>query len=142
MKSYMPKATENDQNWVIIDAKGQVLGRLATKIAMVLMGKNKPTYSPHVACGDHVIVINAKDIKVTGKKADQKLYRSHSGYPGGFKEITYKRLMAKKPEEIIRLAVKRMLPHNNLGRNLLKNLRIFADNAHTHEAQQPVELKS
>jgi large subunit ribosomal protein L13 len=139
MKSYMPNASTVDRKWVIVDAKDQILGRLATQVASILMGKNKTTYSPHVACGDHVIILNAKQIKVTGKKTEQKLYRSHTGYPGGFKEVTLKTLMEKKPEEVIRKAVQRMLPHNNLGRQLMKNVRIFVDDKHEHQAQQPVE---
>ena len=141
MKSYMPKQNRRDAKWVILDAKGRVLGRLATQIANLLMGKGKPTYSPHVPCGDHVIVINAKDIEVTGRKAQQKVYRKHTGFPGGFKEFPYERILERKPEEIITKAVKRMLPHNNLGRQLLKNLRVFRDANHTHQAQQPVEIK-
>ncbi len=141
MKSYMPNAATVNCKWVIIDAKDQILGRLASQVAMILMGKNKPTYAPHVACGDHVVIINAKEVKVTGKKEDQKIYRHHTGYPGGLKECTLKMLREKKPEEVIRRAVKRMLPHNNLGRQLMKNIRIFADDKHTHQAQQPVEFK-
>jgi len=141
MKTYMPNAATVNKKWVLIDAKDQVLGRLASKVAMILMGKDKPTYAPHVACGDHVVVINAKHFKVTGKKEEQKLYRHHTGYPGGFKEYTLKTLREKKPEEVIRNAVKRMLPHNTLGRQLMKNIRIFADDKHTHQAQMPVEFK-
>ena len=141
MKTYMPKKGTVDKKWVIFDARGKILGRLATKIATILMGKNKPIYSPHVDCGDSVVVINAKEIKVSGKKEDQKLYHHYTGYPSGMKEYNYKRLMERKPEEIIRRAVKRMLPHNNLGRNLMKKLRIFAGSEHTHAAQKPVEVE-
>ncbi len=141
MKTYISKEKEVEKKWLFIDAKDKILGRLASKIAMLLMGKHKVTYSPHQDCGDFVIVINAKDIKVTGKKADQKKYRHYTGYPGGLKEYSFKRLMEKKPEEIIRRAVKRMLPHNNLGRNLLCHLKIYADANHRHQSQKPVEIK-
>ncbi|MBU1862246.1 MAG: 50S ribosomal protein L13 [Candidatus Omnitrophica bacterium] len=141
MKTYMVKEKELKKKWILIDAQGKILGRLATRIATVLLGKHKSSYSPHQNCGDYVIVINAKDIKVTGKKESQKVYRHYTGYPGGLKEYSFKRLMERKPEEIIRLAVKRMLPHNNLRDHRLKNLKIYANSKHNHQAQQPVEMK-
>lgn len=140
MKTSIVKPKDIEKKWLVIDAKNQVLGRLATKIAMLLMGKHKPSYSPHQDCGDFVVVINAKDVKVTGKKEDQKMYRHHTGYPGGLKECNYKSLMDKKPEEIIRRAVKSMLPHNNLGRAILKHLKVCVGESHRYQAQQPVEI--
>ena len=141
MKTYIVKDKDIEKKWLLVDAKGKILGRLATKIATLLTGKHKPTYAPHQDCGDFVVVINAKEVKVSGKKEEQKIYRHYSGYPGGLKEYNFKRLLEKKPEEIIRRAVKRMLPHNNLGRKLLKHLKIYSGNTHKHEAQKPVEVK-
>ena len=141
MKTYMPKESEIDKKWILVDAQGKILGRLASKIAMILMGKHKVSYVPHQDCGDYVIVINAKNVKVTGRKEEQKIYRHYTGYPGGLKEYNYKRLMEKRPGEIIRRAVKRMLPHNNLGRTILNHLKVYADSNHKHQAQQPVEVK-
>ena len=140
MKTYLAKEKEIEKKWLLIDAKGKILGRLASKIATVLMGKHKTYYAPHQDCGDYVVVINARDVKVTGKKEQAKMYRHYTGYPGGLKEYNFKRLIAKKPEEIIRRAVKRMLPHNNLGRTILKHLKVYAGNQHQHQAQKPVEM--
>ena len=123
MKTYNVKAGEIERDWWVVDATDQTLGRLSSKIAQILRGKHKPTYAPHHNCGDYVIVVNAKDIKVSGKKEDEKMYRYYTGYPGGLREKNLKRLRATKPEEIIRHAVKRMLPKNNLRQRLLKNLR-------------------
>ena len=142
MKTYLAKPSEIEKKWLLIDAKDQVLGRLATKIAMILMGKHKTDYAPHQDGGDYVIVVNAKEVKVTGAKADSKIYWSHSSHqPGKHKEVIYKDLQAKKPEEIIRLAVKRMLPKNNMGHKLIKNLKICAGSSHPYAAQKPVEVK-
>jgi len=140
MKTTIKKTSEIDKKWLLIDAQDKILGRLATKIAMILMGKHKPSFSPHQDCGDFVVVVNARAIKVTGKKVQEKIYRHHSGYPGGLKEYNFERLMERKPEEIIKRAVKRMLPNNNLGRKLLKNLKVYADSKHTQQAQKPVSI--
>ncbi len=141
MKSFMAKKEDASQTWRLVDADGQVLGRLASRVAVTLMGKDKPTYTPHVDVGDHVIVVNAEKVRVTGRKAETKTYQRYSGYPGGQKIIPYRRMMARRPEEIVRLAVRRMLPKNALGRNMLKKLRIFAGPGHDHAAQKPVPME-
>jgi large subunit ribosomal protein L13 len=141
MKTYMANSNTVERKWYVVDAKGKTLGRLSSEIAKILRGKHKPTYTPHVDTGDFVIVINAEQVTITGKKAEQKLYRSHSKYPGGLKEITFDQLMDKKPTEAIMLAVKGMLPHNSLGRQMLKKLKVYAGSAHNHEAQQPELLE-
>lgn len=143
MKTFMPKAENIERKWYIVDAEGQTLGRLASEVAKVLSGKTKPIYTPHVDTGDHVIIINADKITVTGKKAEQKLYRHYTGYIGGLKEISYKDLMIKKPEDVLMHAIKGMLPKNKIGRQMLKKLRIYKGAEHKHEAQQPevLELK-
>ena len=130
-----------ERKWYVVDASEYTLGRLASEVAKVLRGKNKPEYTPHVDTGDYVIVINADKIAVTGKKLDQKLYRSHSEYTGGFKETTLKEMMNKKPEEVIKHAVKGMLPKNTLGKNILKKLHVYAGAEHNHEAQKPEALE-
>src|SRR5690554_450995 len=135
--TYLAKAGQVDRQWLLIDAQGQTLGRLASEIATLLRGKHKPTFTPNVDTGDHVIVINADKVVVTGNKAQQKLYYHHTGYAGGLKSISYERLMEKKPEQIIYLAVKGMLPHNRLGRAMIKKLRVYAGAEHDHAAQQP-----
>lgn len=137
MKSYMAKANEVDRKWYVIDAEGKVLGRLASEVARVLKGKHKPTYTPHVDCGDHVIVINADKIVLTGNKWQQKNYVYHTGYPGGRKEIAYSQLVQKRPEKIVELAVKGMLPKNRLGRKMYTKLKVYAGTEHPHAAQQP-----
>lgn len=137
MKSFMAKTNEIDRKWYIIDAEGKVLGRLATEIANILSGKNKPTYTPHVDTGDFVILLNADKIKLTGKKLDQKHYRYHTGHPGGLKQVPYRRMMAEKPEKVVQLAVKGMLPKSSLGRNMIKKLKVYSGTEHNHEAQQP-----
>lgn len=137
MKSFMAKTNEIDRKWYIIDAEGKVLGRLATEIATILSGKNKPIYTPHVDTGDFVIVLNADKIKLTGKKLDQKNYSYHTGYPGGLKQIPYRRMMTEKPEKVVQLAVKGMLPKSSLGRNMIKKLKVYSGTEHNHEAQQP-----
>lgn len=141
MKSYMPKPNEIERKWYIVDAEGMVLGRLASELAMILEGKRKPIYTPHIDTGDYVIVINAEKIELTGNKWNQKKHYYHTGYPGGLKEVPYKEMLEKHPERILRLAVKGMLPKNSLGRQMIKKLRIFEGTEHPHEAQQPIELK-
>ncbi len=128
------------KQWYIVDAEGEVLGRLASRIAKVIRGKHKPDFTPHVDCGDHVIVINASKVKLTGKKAETKTYISHSGYPGGQKEISYERMIKEHPERVVEFAVKRMLPRTRLGRKVFKNLHVFAGSEHIHEAQKPQKL--
>ena len=139
--TYMANAETVERKWYVVDAQGQTLGRLASQVATVLRGKNKAIYTPHVDCGDHVIIINADQIKMTGKKLDQKVYRHHSGYVGGLKEVTARNMMEKHPERVLMLAVKGMLPKNSLGRQMLTKLRVYAGAEHGHEAQQPEELK-
>ena len=141
MKSYMAKPGEVERKWYVVDADGQVFGRLASKVAVILHGKNKPEYTPHVDTGDFVIVINADKLVLTGKKLEQKVYRSHSGYPGGLKETKYKELMDKKPEFALYEAVRRMLPKNKLGRKMLKKLRVYRGAEHGHEAQKPEAIE-
>ena len=138
MKKKTTKFFNNEErNWVLIDAKDMILGRLATRIAIILQGKNKPTYSPNFLCGDRVIVINAKHIKVTGTKYETKIYDKYTGYNSGRKEMAYKVLAEKNPELILKMAVKGMLPKNNLGRNMLRALKIKAEAHHGQEAQKP-----
>lgn len=139
MKSYIAKPAEIDHRWYVIDAEDKTLGKLAAEVAMILRGKKKPIYTPHVDCGDYVVVVNAEKVAVTGKKENQKIYRSHSGYPGGLKETTLAELRAKKPEEIIRHAVKGMMPKGKLGRQMFKKLKVYAGPEHPHAAQNPEE---
>ena len=138
--TYITKPAEIKHEWYIVDATGQTLGRLATEIAKVLRGKNKVIYMPHVDTGDYVIIINAEKIKVTGKKLDQKFYRHHSGYPGGVKDISLKDMLKRRPEFVLRHAIKGMLPKNNLGHAILKKLYVYAGSEHKHDAQKPKEL--
>ena len=138
MKTQSFKKEETQHNWVIIDASDKVLGRLASKIADKLRGKDKPIFTPHVDCGDFVVVVNAEKIKVTGNKFEDKKYYTHSLYPGGLKTKTFKDMNATKPEKIIELAVKGMLPKNKLSNQIIKKLKIYAGSEHPHEAQQPV----
>lgn len=140
MKSYMAKKGEVPRRWFLVDAQGQTLGRLASRIAMVLRGKNKPQFTPFLDTGDFVVVVNAGGVKLTGAKLDQKLYYRHSGYMGGLKEISARQLLKRKPEELLRHAVRGMLPKNSLGRHQLKKLKIYAGGDHPHQAQQPVPL--
>lgn len=128
------------KQWVLVDAEGQVLGRLASKIAMILRGKNKPSFTPHVDCGDNVVVINAAKVVLTGKKSTDKTYLRHTGYPGGQRETTTKELFQSHPERIIENAVKGMLPKNKLGAELFRNLRVYSGEAHDQQAQQPVQI--
>ena len=137
MKSFMANANNVEKKWLIIDAEDRVLGRMATEIATILRGKNKPTFTPHVDTGDFVIVINAGKVKLTGKKLAQKKHIYHSGYVGGLKQIPYSTLMEKNPEKIIELAVKGMLPKNSLGRAMYRKLKVYSGPEHGHEAQKP-----
>ena len=138
MKTYVAKPGEFEQKWHLIDARGQVLGRLASEVAKILRGKDKPIFTPHVDTGDYVVIVNAANIRLTGKKLDDKIYYHHTGYPGGIKSITAAELMEKNPEELINTAVKGMLPKNKLGRKLLKKLKIYPGAEHQNQAQQPV----
>jgi large subunit ribosomal protein L13 len=141
MKTYTAKPREIDQAWRLVDADGQILGRLATEIADTLRGKNKPAYTPHVDTGDFVVVVNAEKVRVTGKKLDQKIYYRHSGYPGGLRERTLAEQLARRPEEVIRRAVKGMLPKNKLAAAQLRKLKVYAGPEHPHAAQNPAPLK-
>lgn len=141
MKTYVTKADEVGREWYVVDASGKTLGRLATGIARILRGKHKPTYSPAVDTGDCVIVINAEQVRVTGRKLDQKFYYRHSGYPGGFKEISLRDQLDRHPERVIEAAVRGMLPKNPLGRKMFRRLKVYAGPAHPHQAQQPKPLE-
>ena len=141
MKTYMAKAETVQRKWYVVDAEGMVLGRLASQVAAILRGKNKPTFPPHVDTGDHVIVLNADKVVLTGDKLNQKFYRRHSGYPGGLKETSYKDLMAKKADLAVIEAVRGMLPKNALGRQMIKKLRVYKGAEHDHAAQKPEVLE-
>lgn len=141
MKTFMAKAHEVQRKWYIVDAEGKTLGRLASEVAKILRGKHKPEYTPHVDTGDHVIVLNAEKVVLTGKKLEQKLYRHHSLYPGGLKEIKYRHFMEKRPEKAVELAIKGMLPKNSLGRAMFKKLRVYRGAEHEHAAQKPEKLE-
>jgi large subunit ribosomal protein L13 len=136
-KTYYPKADEIQRDWVVVDANDQTLGRLATQISTVMLGKHKPGYTPGVEMGDYVIVVNASHIRVTGNKLDDKMYHRHTGYPGGLKSVNLRDLLAKNPERVIEKAVWGMLPHNRMGRSLMKKLRVYAGADHPHAAQEP-----
>jgi len=140
MNTYMANPDKIERKWYVVDAEGQTLGRLSSEIAKVLRGKNKPVFTPHIDTGDYVIVVNAEKIKVTGKKMDQKIYYNHSDYVGGMKETTLKEMMDKKPERVIELAVKGMLPKGPLGRSMIKKLFVYAGPDHKHAAQKPEVL--
>ena len=140
MKTYQAKKEELDHKWYVVNAEGKVLGRLSTELAKILKGKNKPTYTPYLDTGDFVIVVNAGKITLTGKKLKDKIYYHHTGYPGGIKQINAEKLLAKKPTEMIRTAVKGMLPKNSLGRQMLRKLKVYAGPNHPHDAQKPVNL--
>ena len=135
------KSAEIEHEWFVIDAEGETLGRLASRIAPILRGKHKPIYTPHMDCGDYVIVINADKVRVTGRKLDQKLYHRHSGYPGGLTSVTLRNQLANHHERVIEAAVKGMLPKTKLGRRMVKKLKVYASDAHPHEAQQPKPLE-
>lgn len=140
-KTYLPQQEATERKWYIVDASDQRLGRLASEIAMILRGKRKPTYTPHMDVGDFVIVINAEKVEVTGRKRSQKIYRRHSGRPGGMKAETFTQLQSRVPERIIEQAVKGMLPKNSLGRQLFTKLKVYAGSDHPHQAQQPESLE-
>ena len=137
MKTHIPKPQDIHRKWYLADAEGKVLGRFASTIATILRGKHKPTYSPHMDVGDHVVVINADKIRVTGKKALQKEYYRYSGYPGGLTTTSYAKLIQEKPERVLEHAIRGMLPHNKLGRQMFRKLRVYAGPEHTHQAQKP-----
>ncbi|HSK22010.1 MAG TPA: 50S ribosomal protein L13 [Egicoccus sp.] len=140
MRTYSPSAKDITRDWYVVDAEGQTLGRLATRIATVLRGKHKPTFAPHMDMGDHVIVINADKIVLSGAKAEQKLYHAHSGFPGGLRSVPFATMLEKKPTDIVEKAVKGMLPKNKLGNAMGKKLKVYAGAAHPHAAQQPKPL--
>ena len=140
MKTYMASPADIERKWYVVDATGYTLGRLSSEVAKVLRGKNKPIFTPHIDCGDYVIVVNADKVKVTGKKLDQKVYYNHSDYVGGMKETTLKEMMAKKPEKVVELAVKGMLPKGPLGREMYTKLFVYAGPEHKHAAQKPEVL--
>jgi large subunit ribosomal protein L13 len=141
MKSYMARPLEVERKWYVVDAEGKHLGRLATEIVRVLRGKNKPQYTPHVDVGDFVVVVNADRVAVTGRKAEQRVYRRHSGYPGGMKETSYEQMLARKPTEVLRKAVYGMMPKSRLARKQFKKLKIYAGPEHPHAAQDPQTLE-
>ena len=137
MSSFIQKPAEVERKWYVVDAEGKTLGRMASAVAAILRGKNKPTYTPHVDCGDYVIIINADKVAVTGKTRQEKIYKRHTGYPGGLRETTLGEMRAKKPEEIIYHAVKGMMPKGKLGRQMFKKLKVYAGPEHPHTAQKP-----
>ena len=141
MSTYSPKASEIERAWVLIDAEGRVLGRLATEVSRILRGKHKPTYAPHIDTGDHVVIINADKVVLTSGKAEKKMVYRHSGYPGGLKEQTYADLLGKKPAEAVRNTIRGMMPHTRLGAAQLKKLKVYAGPNHPHAAQQPQPLE-
>lgn len=141
MKTYQAKKEELKYQWYLVNAEGKVLGRLASELAKILRGKHKPTFTPHLDTGDFVVVLNAEKIGLTGKKLKDKIYYRHTGYPGGIKEVSAEKLLAKKPTELIRRAVKGMLPKNSLGRQMLRKLKVYAGPNHPHKAQNPVPLE-
>jgi large subunit ribosomal protein L13 len=141
MKTYVAKPTDRDRQWLVVDASGQTLGRLATQIADTLRGKRKPTYTPHIDTGDFVVVVNAEKIRVTGNKLADKRYYRHSGYPGGLKSRSLQEMLDRRPEEVIRLAVKGMLPRNRIARKQLTKLKVYAGPDHPHVAQQPQPME-
>ena len=141
MKTFMANPDKIDRKWYVVDAKGATLGRLASEVASVLRGKNKPEFTPHADCGDYVIVINAAEVKVTGKKLDQKIYYNHSEYVGGMRETTLRELLAKKPERVVELAIKGMVPKGPLGRDMYRKLHVYAGENHGHQAQKPVVME-
>ncbi len=141
MKTYVPKLDEIDRKWHVVDAEGKILGRLASEVATILKGKNKPMYTPHMDVGDHVIIINAEKIRMTGKKAETKRYYRHTGYPGGLRSDSFEDLLVKAPERILEKAVWGMMPHTKLGRQMFKKLKVYAGKEHPHEAQKPTVLE-
>lgn len=141
MRTFTAKTAEVKRKWYVVDAEGQTLGRLASKIAPILKGKHKPIYTPHLDCGDFVIVVNAEKVRVTGRKMDQKVYHRHSGYPGGLTSVNLRDQLARHPERVLQAAVRGMLPKNKLGRQMIKKLKIYAGDSHPHEAQEPRSLE-
>ena len=141
MNTYMAKAADVQRKWYVVDAEGMVLGRLASQVASILRGKNKPIFTPHVDTGDFVIILNADKVVLTGNKLDQKFYYKHSGFPGGLKETVYRKLMADKPEFAVKRAITGMLPKGPLGRQMAKKLKVYAGSEHDHAAQQPEKLE-
>jgi large subunit ribosomal protein L13 len=141
VKTYSAKAEDIERKWFVVDANGKTLGRMATRIATILRGKHKPIFTPHVDCGDYVVVINAEKVHVTGNRLDDKMYYNHSGYPGGLRTRSLREMLATKPEEVISEAVRRMLPKSSLGRHMLKKLKIYAGPEHPHQAQNPEMLE-
>ena len=140
MKTYSLKVNDIQKKWYIVDADGKTLGRLASQIAAILRGKNKPTFTPHMDMGDNIVVVNAEKVRLTGRKAEQKEYYRHSGYPGGIKVTSFRRMLESKPESVITIAVKGMLPHNRLGRAILKHLKVYRGSEHPHASQNPETL--
>ena len=140
-KTTVAKTDRNQAAWYVVDASQETLGRMAAEIARRLMGKHKPEYTPHADVGDYIVVINARDVQLSGQKKDKKVYRSHTHYPGGLREIPYAVMNERHPEDIVRLAVRRMMPKTNLGRRMMKKLKIYADDRHQHHAQNPQPLK-
>lgn len=140
MKTYMPSGKNIERKWYVVDAEGQTLGRLASQVAAILRGKNKPEFTPFLDMGDYVIVVNAEKIHLTGKKLEKKVYSTHTGQPGGLREMSYKQLLQKKPELAIKTAVKGMLPKNSLGRDMIKKLKVYSGPEHGHQAQKPEVL--
>jgi large subunit ribosomal protein L13 len=141
VRTFTAKTAEIEREWYVVDAEGQTLGRLASRIAPIIKGKHKPIYTPHLDCGDYVIVINADKVRVTGQKMDQKFYHRHSGYPGGLRSISLRDQLATYPERVLQFAVKGMLPKNKLGRRMIKKLKVYAGDSHPHQAQQPKPLE-
>lgn len=142
VKTWTPKAEDVEREWWIVDAKGKTLGRVASQVATILMGKHKPTFAPHMDMGDFVIVINCKAVHVAPRRRDQKMYYRHSGYPGGIKSMSLRDMLDRKPEQVMELAVRRMLPKSRLGRQMYKKMKVYAGDQHPHEAQQPKPLES
>ena len=140
-RTYVAKKEDIKRQWYLVDAKDKILGRLAVKVAVLLRGKHKPIFTPHLDTGDGVIVINAAKIRVTGRKLKQKVYRRYSGYPGGLREVTLETMLKKKPTTVVKLAVQRMLPQGPLGRDIIKKLKVYADDKHQHQAQNPTNLE-
>lgn len=141
MRTFTQKQAEIERDWYVVDAEGETLGRLASKIAPILKGKHKPSYTPHLDCGDFVIIVNAEKVRVTGRKLDQKFYHRHSGYPGGLTSISLKDQLDRYPARVLEAAIRGMLPKNRLGRRMIKKLKVYAGSAHPHQAQQPKPLE-
>jgi len=141
MKCFLAKKNEIEQKWLLVDADGAVLGRMAAQIAPILMGKTKPTYTPHVDVGDYVVIVNADKVRLTGRKAEQKTYDWYTHHPGGHKYLTFSEMMARKPEKVVELAVRRMLPKNRLGRKMLAKLKVYRGPDHEHQAQRPERIE-